>query len=71
MHKTLVSENLSSRCVVDECYWKGMSLEKAIEILLTWPPIPYHGQPHPVILEHRVDIILQYLKQRTIQVVQI
>jgi hypothetical protein len=57
--------------VVDGCYWKGMSLEKAIEILLTWPPIPYHGQPQPVILELRTDIRLKYLKQRTIQVVQI
>ncbi|CAK9201922.1 unnamed protein product [Sphagnum troendelagicum] len=60
----------SSRSAVDGCYPKGMSLEKATEILLAWPPIPYHGQPHPAVLERRADIILQNLKQCTIQVVE-
>ncbi len=48
-----------------------MSLEKTTKILLTWPPIPYHKQSQLAILEHKVDIKLKYLKQRTIQVVQI
>jgi len=48
-----------------------MSLEKTIEILLAWPPIPYHGQPQLVILEYKANIRLQYLKQHIIQVVQI
>jgi hypothetical protein len=48
-----------------------MSLEKTTKILLAWPSIPYHEQPQPTILEHKANIKLQYLKQRTIQVVQI
>jgi len=48
-----------------------MSLEKITKILLAWPPFPYHEQPQLAILEHNSNIKLQYLKQHTIQVVQI
>jgi hypothetical protein len=51
-------------------YPRGMSLEKATEILLAWPPVrPTHVQPHPAVLERRRDVILQNLKDRTIPVV--
>ncbi|KAH9541015.1 hypothetical protein CY35_14G037400 [Sphagnum magellanicum] len=61
----------SRSSAADRCYPKGVSLEEATEILLSWPPIPHHGQPHPAVLERRTDIILQNLKQRTIQVVEL
>ncbi|KAG0616762.1 hypothetical protein M758_5G140500 [Ceratodon purpureus] len=51
-------------------YPRGMSLEKATELLLAWPPLrPAHVQPHPAVLERRQDVILQNLKERTIPVV--
>jgi hypothetical protein len=61
----------SGRSSGDGSYPKGMSLEKATEILLSWPPLPHHGQPHPAVLERRADVILQNLQQRTIQVVEL
>lgn len=51
-------------------YPQGMSLEKATEILLAWPPLrPNHVQPHAAVLERRQDVILQNLKERTVSVV--
>jgi potassium large conductance calcium-activated channel subfamily M alpha protein 1 len=66
-----VGSSSSRSSAADRCYPKGVSLEEATEILLSWPPIPHHGQPHPAVLERRTDIILQNLKQRTIQVVEL
>lgn len=47
-----------------------MSLERATELLLAWPPIgPAHVQPHAAVLERRQDVILQNLSERTVPVV--
>lgn len=49
-----------------------MSLEKATERLLAWPPIgANHKQPHASVLARRQDVILQNLKDRTIPVVSL
>ena len=51
-------------------YPKGMSLEKATEVLLAWPPVrPAYVQPHQAVLERRQDVILQNLKERSIPIV--
>lgn len=53
-------------------YPRGMSLEKATERLLAWPPIgSTHALPHAAVLERRRDVILQNLKERSIPVVSI
>lgn len=52
-------------------YPKGMSLEKATEKLLAWPPASTYGQPHPAVLERREDVILEDLKKQMISVVQL
>ena len=52
-------------------YPKGMSLEKATESLLAWPPIPAHAHPHASVLERRADVILENLKKRTVPVVNL
>ncbi|KAG0597480.1 hypothetical protein M758_UG342600 [Ceratodon purpureus] len=53
-------------------YPRGMSLERATELLLAWPPIgSTHAQPHAAVLERRRDVILQNLKERTVPVVSL
>lgn len=53
-------------------YPRGMSLEKATEMLLAWPPIgSTHAQPHESVLERRRDVIFQNLKERTVPVVSL
>ena len=47
------------------------SLECATEKLLTWPPLSTYGQPHPVVLERRADVILKDLKEKTLAVVEL
>lgn len=49
----------------------SMSLEYAAEKLLTWPPLSTYGQPHPVVLERRADIILKDLKEKTLAIVEL
>ena len=49
----------------------SISLESATEKLLTWPPLSTYGQPHPVVLERRADIILKDLKEKTLSIVEL
>lgn len=63
-------DRASSSSEDEGAYPKGMSLEKATERLLAWPPIgSAHSQPHAAVLERRRDAILQNLKERTVPVV--
>ncbi|BFI31359.1 protein MpBK2B [Marchantia polymorpha subsp. ruderalis] len=48
---------------------KGMSLEKAAEELLTWPPVRKTAPPHPSVLEQREEEILGNLRDRTLTMV--
>ncbi|XP_024390173.1 uncharacterized protein [Physcomitrium patens] len=48
-----------------------VSLEKATEKLLTWPPIFNYGQPHPVVLERRAKEILEDMKQKTLAIAEL
>lgn len=48
---------------------KGMSLEKAADELLAWPPLSFHDRPHPALIEEKHDVIMKDLKERTISMV--
>lgn len=65
--------SFSGRSSEDEgIYPRGMSLEKATERLLAWPPIgSTHAMPHASVLERRQDVILKNLRERTVPVVSL
>ncbi|BBN17112.1 protein MpBK2A [Marchantia polymorpha subsp. ruderalis] len=48
---------------------KGISLEKAAEDLLAWPPLALNQRPHPAVLHRRADLILKNLQERTLSMV--
>ncbi|CAM6088465.1 unnamed protein product [Calypogeia fissa] len=48
---------------------KGMSLEKAAETLLAWPPLSKDERPHPVVIERREDLIMKNLEERKVSMV--
>lgn len=49
----------------------GLSLAKATEELLVWPPPANYGRPHPAVLERQEQKILESLQQRIISVVDL
>ncbi|XP_024367760.1 uncharacterized protein [Physcomitrium patens] len=67
------SVSLSDSDSEDEgLYPRGVSLEKATDLLLAWPPIgPNQVQPHASVLERRQDVILENLQARTVGVVSL
>lgn len=67
------SVSLSDSDSEDEgLYPRGVSLEKATDLLLAWPPIGLNQvQPHASVLERRQDVILENLQARTVGVVSL
>ncbi|KAG0559141.1 hypothetical protein KC19_10G082400 [Ceratodon purpureus] len=53
-------------------YPRGVTLERATELLLSWPPVgASFVQPHAAVLERRQDVILHNLSERTVPVVSL